>query len=66
LAKLQGDGFDVFALQIREQSLDIDLQQAEPRSAAEVTGEPCEKLDQLLAEAGNLLQRHPDDPPWYS
>jgi hypothetical protein len=66
LAKLQSDGFDIFALQVRQQSLDIDLQQGETRTAPVAADEQCQKLGQLLAEAGNLLQRHPDGPPWYS
>jgi hypothetical protein len=53
-------------LQTREQSLDIDFAQGEPRAAAKAAGKQGEKLGQLPAEAGNLLQRHPDDPPWYS
>src|SRR5207245_7591572 len=52
--------------QTREQPLDIDFAQGEPVAAAKAAGKQCEKLGQLLAEAGNLLQRHPDDPPWYS
>ena len=31
--------------------------------APKATGKQGEKLGQLLAETGNLLQRHPDDPP---
>jgi hypothetical protein len=53
-------------LQIREQSLDIDFAQGEPGAAAKAAGKQGEKLGQLLAKAGNLFQRHPDDPPWYS
>jgi hypothetical protein len=50
-------------LQIREQSLDIDFEQCKTGAAAETAGKQGEKLGQLLAQAGNLLQRHLDDPP---
>jgi hypothetical protein len=66
LVELQGDGLDVLALQVREQSLDINSQQGKTSAAAKAARKQCEKPGQLLAEAGNLLQRHPDDPPWYS
>jgi hypothetical protein len=66
LTELQGDGLDVLALQVREQSLHVDQQQGKPRPAAKAAGKEREEPGQLLTEAGNLLQRHPDDPPWYS
>jgi len=42
------------------------LQQGETRAAAEATRKQREELGQLLTKAGDLFQRHPDDPPWYS
>jgi hypothetical protein len=42
------------------------LQQGETRAAAEATRKQCEELGQLLTKTGDLFQRHPDDPPWYS
>jgi hypothetical protein len=64
--EFEGDGLDVLALDARQQPLDVDLEQGATWAAAKAVRKQREKRGQFPAEAGNLLERHPDGPPWRS